>query len=68
MPYSYRVLPGGRRVRDVGEAVEVPAGTAAEILEAVGTNRDLARAALDVERRSDKPRVTLVAALEKVAE
>lgn len=44
----------------------VPDGTAAEVLEWVGDDRDRAGAALLAETARDKPRTTLVAALEKL--
>lgn len=39
-----------------------------EVLEAVGADPDLALMALEEERSSDKPRVTLVESLEKIIE
>lgn len=45
----------------------VPDGNAKEVLDWVGEDRDRAGAALVAETARDKPRSTLVAALEKVA-
>jgi len=45
----------------------VPDGTAAEVLEWVGDDPDRAAAALKAEGERDKPRTTLVSALEKLA-
>lgn len=67
MPYTYRVLPGGRRVADRRVVADTLAGSAAEVLAAVGTDALEARRYLDAELASDKPRVTLVAKLEKLA-
>lgn len=67
MPYRYIVRPGGQRARErVPEPADV-SGTAADVLAAVGNDADRARAALDAERASDKPRSTLMAKLEGIA-
>lgn len=52
----------------VAEVAEVtPQETVAEVLDRVGDDPDLARAALDAEQASDKPRSTLVDRLTKIA-
>jgi hypothetical protein len=66
--YSYRVLPGGRRVSERVVVADTLAGSAAEVLAAVGTDATEARRYLDAELASDKPRKTLVAKLEKLTD
>lgn len=46
----------------------VPSGTSGEVLAWVGGDQDRARQALDTEQQRDKPRSSLVAKLEKLAE
>jgi hypothetical protein len=67
MPYKYRVLPGGRRVAERTIVADTLAGTAADVLNAVGNDAIEARRYLDAELASDSPRKTLVAKLEKLA-
>lgn len=57
--------PDGPGVDTDGDGV--PEGSAQQILAWVGDNRDRAAQALAAEEQRDKPRTTLVAALEKVA-
>lgn len=67
MPYRYRVLPGGRRVADRAESPLIE-GSAAEVLAAVGNDPAAARRYLEAEHASDKPRSTLIAKLEGIAD
>jgi hypothetical protein len=65
--YTYRVLPGGRRVTERAVVSETIGGTAADVLNAVGTDRIEAQRYLDAENASESPRKTLVAKLERIA-
>lgn len=67
MPYRYRVLPGGRRVAETRVTAATLAGTAAEVLAAVGSDSAAARRYLDAEQASESPRSTLIAKLERIA-
>jgi hypothetical protein len=67
MAYKYRVLPGGRKVAERTVVSETLGGTAADVLNAVGTDSLLAQFYLDAENASESPRKTLVAKLEKIA-
>lgn len=49
------------------DAVEPAHHTVAEVIDAVGTDADLAAAALALEQTRDKPRTTLVDALAEIA-
>lgn len=55
----------GRRRAD--QAPDPSAGNVQDVLDQVGDDPEKARAALDAEQASDKPRVTLVAKLEAIA-
>lgn len=66
MAYRYRVLPGGRRVAERAVAPIVD-GTAADVLNAVGSDPMEARRYLDAELARESPRSTLVAKLERIA-
>ena len=65
----YRMLPGGRRVRDTAPtmAESTYTGSAADVLAQVGDDPRQARAALAVEQGRDKPRSTLIASLRRIA-
>jgi hypothetical protein len=65
--YTYRVLPGGRRVAERAVVSETLGGTAADVLNAVGTDKLEAQRYLDAENASESPRKTLVAKLERIA-
>lgn len=60
--FPYRVLPGGRRVRDYSSL------TVDQLLSAVGDDPDAAEVALEQEQEKPKPRKSAVEALEKVSE
>ena len=64
--YRYVARPGGRKEKEtVGPAVDEL--TTADVLNEVGEDATLARAALDAENARDTPRKGLVAKLEKLA-
>lgn len=64
------VAAGSAETRTAGEAEgeEVPDGTADDVLAWVGDDPERASWALEVEHTRDKPRSTLTAQLEKLAE
>lgn len=68
MPYTYRVLPGGRRVADRRVVADTLEGTAADVLNAVGSDSLEARRYLAAELARESPRSTLVAKLERIIE
>lgn len=68
MAYSYRVLPGGRRVVERRVVADTLEGTAADVLNAVGSDPLEARRYLDAEFERESPRSTLVAKLERIIE
>lgn len=65
--YTYRVLPGGRRVAERRVIAATIEGSAADVLNAVGNDAAEARRYLDAELARETPRVTLVAKLERIA-
>lgn len=69
---TWRVLPGQPDDDPEGPGVDVdgdgvPEGNAAQILDWVGADTNRAGAALQAEHGRDKPRTTLIAALERLA-
>lgn len=60
--FPYRVLPGGRRVRDYAGL------TVDSLLAAVGDDESQAEDALQQEQESPKPRKTAVRSLERIAQ
>jgi len=65
-PTSVEVLGGGE-AGPPPDPDAVPDGTAADVLAWVGDDHDKAAKALEAEQAREKPRSTLVAALEKLA-
>jgi hypothetical protein len=52
--------------RSAERANEVPEGTSSEVLDWVGSDKKRAKRALEVEKKQDTPRKTLLARLEDV--